>query len=225
VGEPLPADPAELARLRAAVGDRRVVVAASTHPGEERLVAEAFGARDDARLVIVPRHPDRGADIARELGGALRSRGEPLDGRPYVADTLGELGLFFRLADVVVMGGGFADGVGGHNPLEPARIGRPILTGPHAFNAADVYAEMLAEACAIEATDGAALARHIAGLLANPAIARRMGEAALAYASRQGAALEQAMGLLEPLLRHEAGDPALVVPEGSPRGPGDAGQC
>ena len=133
------------------------------------------------------------------LGASLRSRGESPTSR-HVADTLGELGLFMRLADVVVMGGSFVPGIGGHNPLEPARIGRPIITGRYAFNAADVYAEMFAEACAIEAPDGAALTRHLKGLLDNPMIARRMGEAALAFANRQGAALDEAMALLDPLL-------------------------
>ncbi len=201
VGEPLAADEAELGRLRAAVGGRKVVLAASTHPGEEALIAEAFRAAGrDGLLIVAPRHPDRGLEIAAQLGATRRSAGEPMDRPIHVADTLGELGLFFRLADVVVMGGSFIPGVGGHNPLEPARIGRPIVTGPHAFNAADLYAAMFAEACAIEAADGAALARHIRGLLDNPAIARRMGEAALAFAARQGAALDQALAQLEPLL-------------------------
>jgi 3-deoxy-D-manno-octulosonic-acid transferase len=98
------------------------------------------------------------------------------------------------------MGGGFLPGIGGHNPLEPARIGRPILTGPHAFNAAEAYADLFAEAAAIEAADAAALARRLRGLLDHPRVARRMGEAALAYAERQGAALHEALARLEPLL-------------------------
>jgi 3-deoxy-D-manno-octulosonic-acid transferase len=201
-GEALPADPAALQRLRADLAGRRMVLAASTHPGEEALVAEAFRATacQDAVLVIAPRHPDRGPEIARALSATRRGAGEAPTGPIHVADTLGELGLFFRAAEVVVMGGGFVPGVGGHNPLEPARIGRPILTGPHAFNAADVYAEMFAEAGAIEATDAVALARHIRGLLDNPVIARRMGEAAAAYTQRKAAALEGALALLDPLL-------------------------
>lgn len=200
-GDPLPVDDAELGRLRAAVGSRKVVLAASTHPGEEAIVAKAFrAAGHDALLIIAPRHPDRGPEIARDLGAARRGAGEPMDGPIHVADTLGELGLFFRLADVVVMGGSFLPGIGGHNPLEPARIGRPIITGPHAFNAADVYADMFAEAAAVEAADAAALARHIRGLLDYPLIARRMGEAALGFAVRQGEALDEAMALLDPLL-------------------------
>lgn len=201
VGEPLGADEAELGRLRAAVAGRRVVLAASTHPGEEAIVARAFrDAAVDALLIVAPRHPDRGPEIARELGATRRAAGEPMSGPIHVADTLGELGLFFRLADVVVMGGSFVPEVGGHNPLEPARIGRPIVTGPHAFNAADVYAALFAEVAALEAADAEGLARHLRGLLEHPRIARRMGEAALGFANRQGAALDEAMALLEPLL-------------------------
>lgn len=208
VGAPLPFDAAELARLRAAVGGRKVVLAASTHPGEEAPIAGAVArAAPDLSplLVLAPRHPDRAEEIARDLSGrrlARRSFGEPIapDTEVYLADTLGELGLLFELADVVVMGGSFVPGIGGHNPLEPARHGRPILTGPHAFNAADVYREMFEEVAAIEAADFDALARHVGGLLTYPAIARRVGEAALAYAERQGQALDAAVARLEPLL-------------------------
>lgn len=204
VGEPLPFDATALDRLRKSAAGRRVVLAASTHPGEEAVIARAFHDAvpdlGEAMLVIAPRHPDRGPALAEALGATRRAAGEAPRGPVHVADTLGELGVLFRLADVVVMGGSFVPGVGGHNPLEPARIGRPILTGPHAFNAAETYAELQAEAAAIEAADGAALARHLRGLLDNPRIARRMGEAALAYANRQGAALMQAVRLLEPLL-------------------------
>ncbi|HZZ31394.1 MAG TPA: 3-deoxy-D-manno-octulosonic acid transferase, partial [Phenylobacterium sp.] len=118
----------------------------------------------------------------------------------YVADTLGEMGAFYAAADAVVMGGSFVAGVGGHNPLEAARLQAAIVTGPHAFNAADIYAGMLGDCAAIEAADPAALARHLRGLLANPAIARRIGAAAADFAGRQGAALTEAMALIEPLL-------------------------
>jgi 3-deoxy-D-manno-octulosonic-acid transferase len=203
-----PIDEGLAATLRTASGGRRIVLAASTHPGEEPLVAQAMGiAAPEALLIVAPRHPDRGPQIAAELQDlglkvARRAAGEPLTAATtaYVADTLGELGSLFAAADVVVMGGAFVDGVGGHNPLEPARLGRAIVTGPHVFNARDVYAEMFDEAAAIEAEDADALARHIRGLLAYPMIARRTGEAALAYANRQGAALQAAMALLEPLL-------------------------
>lgn len=213
VGRALPHDADELARMKTALGGRKVVLAASTHPGEEALVAQAFQTATQggppALLAVVPRHPDRGAAVAGELTAlglrvTRRGAGEEPDAEAYVADTLGELGLFFRLADVTVMGGSFLPGIGGHNPLEPARLGAAILTGPHVFNAADIYGEMLAEVAAIEAADGAALDRHLRGLLDNPVIARRIGEAALAYSARQGAALDQALTKLLPLLPDSA---------------------
>lgn len=206
LGEPLPCDPDGLAALRDAIGPRPVVAAVSTHPGEEALIAKAFRevARPEALLVLIPRHPARGEAIAAELSAlgfacGLRSRGESPGQGVYVADTLGETGLFLRLARFAVMGGGFAEGVGGHNPLEPARLGVPVVTGPAVFNAQALYDEMIAEAAAIIADDAAALARHMAGLLTYPQIGRRMGEAALAYAARQGAALDAALDQLAPM--------------------------
>ncbi|MDP2010047.1 MAG: 3-deoxy-D-manno-octulosonic acid transferase [Phenylobacterium sp.] len=207
VGEALPVDAAELARLKTAVGDRRVVLAANTHPGEDEIVIQGFrqAGLADTLLVIAPRHPARGEAIAGLLAGfevARRAAGEPLTAQTtaYVADTLGEMGLLYSLADVVVMGGSFLPGIGGHNPLEPARLEKPILTGPHTFNATSLYADLFAQAAAIEAADSTELARHLRGLATYPHIGRRMGEAALAYADRQGGALDQAMTLLEPLL-------------------------
>jgi 3-deoxy-D-manno-octulosonic-acid transferase len=201
LGEALPHDAAELERLRAAAAGRPVVLAASTHPGEEALIVRATrAAAPEALLILAPRHPDRGPELAAAFAASRRAAGEAMDGPVHIADTLGELGLFYRLADIVVMGGGFASGVGGHNPLEPARIGRPILTGPEVFNAADLYADLTAQAAAIIAPDEAALARHIRGLLDNPVIAARMGAAGRAYAARQGEALETAWRRIEPLL-------------------------
>jgi 3-deoxy-D-manno-octulosonic-acid transferase len=210
VGEAPPVDAALVSALTAGIGGRKAVLAASTHPGEERLIAQAFKvatAGTPAVLIVAPRHPDRGPPVAAELQAlgftvTRRAAGEALTSATtvYVADTLGELGAFYRVADAVVLGGGFVEGVGGHNPLEAARLGCAIVTGPHVFNAREIYAEMFALAAAIEAADAAALARHIAGLLANPVIARRIGEAALDFAGRQGAALTAAMALIEPLL-------------------------
>jgi 3-deoxy-D-manno-octulosonic-acid transferase len=211
VGQAPPVDAATVAALKAGLGARKAVLAASTHPGEERPIAEAFRAAlangPPAVLIVAPRHPERGPDVAAELQGlgftvARRAADEALGAQTtaYVVDTLGELGAFYATADAVVMGGSFVAGIGGHNPLEAARLEAAIVTGPEVFNARDIYAAMFAEAAAIEAADAAALSRHIASLLANPVIARRLGEAAADYAARQGAALTAAMTLIEPLL-------------------------
>ncbi|MCA3728031.1 MAG: 3-deoxy-D-manno-octulosonic acid transferase [Phenylobacterium sp.] len=200
-GAPLIFDPAELARLQGLAAGRPVVLAASTHPGEDALIAEAAEGLG-ALVVIAPRHPERGAEIAAALKAPRRALGEEPGPETlvWIADTLGEMGLFFRLADVVVMGGSFPGGIGGHNPLEPARLGAPVITGPDIANAADVYGEMFDEVCALMARDGPDLRRKLAGLLADPVLRRRMREAALAYAARQEQTLADALEDLAPLL-------------------------
>lgn len=211
VGEPLTCDEAELARLKSEIGDRKVVLAASTHPGEEADIASAFAAMpaiDPAPLLIIaPRHPERGVGVTEELRArgrtvVRRPTGEPItpDTDIYVADTLGEMGLLFRLADVAVMGGSFVDGIGGHNPLEPARLGVPPVTGEWAFNFTDVYREMMAQQAALLAETQADLTRVMHGLLTDPARARQIGATARAFARARSAALDEAWTRLEPLL-------------------------
>ena len=141
---------AELDALKDGMGGRPMVLAASTHPGEDEVVLTALlklkESRPEVLLVIVPRHPVRGGDIAllSEAAGLAtrrRSTGELPDGATevYVADTLGELATFFRLADVVLMGGTFIEGIGGHNLIEPARLGAAVVSGPHFSNWLDIY--------------------------------------------------------------------------------------
>lgn len=158
---PLTADAAALDELRAAIGDRPVWVAASTHDPEERWIAdvhdqlaERFG---DVLTVIVPRHPERGATIAIALARtdvALRSRDRWPDRETgiFVADSLGELGLFYRVATFAFVGGSLIPH-GGQNPLEPARLGCPVLHGPHMSNFAEP-ARRLGHAGAAVVVDG-----------------------------------------------------------------------
>lgn len=153
-GEPLPADERELARLRARLADRPVIVAASTHADEEGSILQAWRAADRSAgrkslLVIVPRHPHRGAEIGRlakdvGLSVGLRSEGADLSALDvHIADTIGELGLFFRLAALAFVGGSLVPGAGGHNPLEPARLGCPFVTGRN-FENWPLYRQLLA---------------------------------------------------------------------------------
>lgn len=212
-GAPLPHDAADFSRLSAAIGDRPVVVAASTHEGEEAAIVEALsGLNQPLCLILVPRHPDRGPEIAAALtrGGrrfALRSRGGTLGAETdiYVADTLGELGLFLRLADVVVMGGSFAPAlglspVGGHNPLEPARIGKPAIAGPDASNWAAVTQALHEAGGLARVPSPADLPAAIAPLLADPAAAKAMGERARRAAAEAEGGLERLIEALRPLL-------------------------
>jgi 3-deoxy-D-manno-octulosonic-acid transferase len=138
IGAPLSADAAQVSTLSEAIAGRRVIVAASTHYGEDNIVARALEAhiRGGDLLVLVPRHPAKAGEIRLDLEAlgftvAQRSRGEAVTAgtQVYLADTLGELGLFFSLADLVIMGGSFLSGIGGHNPLEAARLGKSVITG------------------------------------------------------------------------------------------------
>jgi 3-deoxy-D-manno-octulosonic-acid transferase len=192
---PLPADEEALARLRSELAERPVILAASTHPGEEAGVIEAFmrsrpGSPARPLLVIVPRHPGRGPEIERLAIGAgalcaRRSLGSgPAQSDVYVADTLGELGAWYRLALVAVLGGSLVPGLRGHNPLEPARLGCPVIAGPHT-QGWPVYRELEARGGVIRvgSTDtlASALARALTdarSLAATAAVARNYVEAA-----------------------------------------------
>ena len=207
LGAPLEADARQVAALKAAVGARRVIFAASTHAGEEIAIAAAASTLPDHPLLIIaPRHPERGAAVAAELGKAgvelaRRSQGSQPEGRTavYLADTLGEMGLFYRLADAVVIGGGFAAGVGGHNPLEAARLGVGVVSGPRVFNHADIYDEMVAAGAAAVVDDTPDLAATLARLL-DPKASKALGDAARAFAGAQGQALESAWPKIAALL-------------------------
>lgn len=212
-GEPLPADEAELAALEKAIGKRPVVLAASTHAGEEATIVPPMltairNEAPDALLIIAPRHPERLGEVLTAIGAghgpvAVRSRGDALtrQTRIYVADTLGEMGLFFRLADVVVMGGSFVPGVGGHNPMEPARLGAPVISGPQVFNSQEVYDAMVeGERGAMIVENERDLSMALAGLLAGPDAAKALGARGKAFAQSQSAQLDAAWDRLEALL-------------------------
>ena len=223
-GEAPPHDAAAFTRLSAAIGDRPVVVAASTHDGEEIALVRALDKLADRLcLILVPRHPARSAEIAAALSRdgyrfALRSQGsEPdRDTDLYLADTLGEMGLFLRLADVVVMGGSFSASlekppVGGHNPLEPARLGKPAVTGPDMTNWAAVTAALV-EAGGLAVVEAPwDLPAVLAPLLADASAAKAMGERGRRAAAEAGSGLER---LWETL--------ALLLPPAAP--PSNAGR-
>jgi 3-deoxy-D-manno-octulosonic-acid transferase len=189
---PLPADPAVLAGLRDRLAGRPVWLAASTHPGEEALVFgvhRALAAAHPGLLTIVaPRHPERGARLATEAGElavARRGAGEAApDAGVWIVDTLGELGLWYRLARIVFVGRSLLPPGGGQNPLEPARLGCAIAVGPHTGNFLAPM-ESLAEAGALQrVADAAALARWVDAMLRDPGVRDAMGRAAEAAASR-----------------------------------------
>ncbi|NUH66220.1 3-deoxy-D-manno-octulosonic acid transferase [Sulfitobacter sp. S0837] len=190
---PLPQDEDALFESRAALGHHPVWVASSTHPGEEKSVLDAH--RDliarfpDLCLILAPRHPERGDEVAELIGKAgfnftRRTRGDMPGEEVFLADTMGELGTWYALSDVVFLGGSLHP-IGGHNPYEVAQAGAFVLSGTHIANFAETYAEMEAAGAARLVAGTQDLAERVADLLSND-IARVKGvTAAKAFAEAQ----------------------------------------
>ena len=206
----LPVDAHELAHLAAAIGHRSRWLAASTHAGEEGPVAEALdrlkALHPRLLTILVPRHPARAEEVrallaSHGLAVAQRSRGEPIAAATdvYLADTMGELGLFFGLAPIVFMGGSLIPH-GGQNLLEPARFGCALLHGPHVANFRAIAAELVAAGAAEEVRDGAALAAAVDRLIADEAMRMGRGAAAKRVAEAGRGVLDAVIASLEPEL-------------------------
>ncbi len=204
----LQTDPTIPERFHTDWGDRLVILAASTHPGEDELVLAAFReavkSGPAAVLIIAPRHPDRGkaiADLARATGFSTARQGageQPGKAAVFVADTIGELGTWYALADLALVGGSWVRGVGGHNPLEPARLGCPIVVGPHT-QGWPVYLELEdGDAALVVSADG--MAGTMSLVWADPARLKDMAKRARAFvAERDGvvvAGLDRTLALL-----------------------------
>ena len=207
---PPPADPRALAQLEGVIAGRPVWLAASTHPGEDDVIVavhRALATRHPHLLTIIaPRHPHRGPEIAAivERAGlrpARRSEGVPPDRASdvYVADTVGELGLFYRLSPLVLMGGSLVPH-GGQNPIEPAKLGAAILHGPHVHNFTDIFAELDRSRGALAIKDSTSLARAVSELLADPALTREMARAAAESVHALGGAVDRTLQSIEPFI-------------------------
>jgi 3-deoxy-D-manno-octulosonic-acid transferase len=205
-----PVDGAVLRRLQEIIGDRPVIAAASTHPGEEIAIIAAHR-RLRAKFphlltVIAPRHPSRGESIAEiattaGLATALRSRrAQPMpDIGVYIADTLGELGLVYRLAPIVFMGGSLVTH-GGQNPIEPIRLGAAVLHGPHVWNFAELYSALDTARGADSVADEEALVVRLGEWLASPAARQGIADAGLKTVEGLGGALKRTLAALDPYL-------------------------
>jgi len=205
-----PADEARLEQLILLTRGRPIIVAASTHPGEEEIWLEAHRALAGIfpRLlsVIVPRHAARGETIARAIAASglkvsVRSR----EAMPtastdvYIADTMGEMGLFYRLAPIVFMGGSLVEH-GGQNPIEAVKLGAAIVHGPHVFNFTDVYQALDRAAGARRVDSVEMLVKNLGQLLADPAAHAAAVAAAARVVEDLGGALERTLAALEPYL-------------------------
>ncbi len=205
--------------LRRAWGsDRAVWIAGSTHEPEEQQLLEAFESvrRDlpDALLVLAPRHPerfDRVAALVRRQGLRLARRSEAEmgggDADCLLVDTLGELPLFYAAADLAFVGGSLA-GTGGHNVLEPAALGLPVLIGPNYFNFLEITELLRDEGALLVVNDHQALAEVAARLLRDGDARDRMGAAAAAVIERNRGAVERLLEIIEKTNRATNGAPA-----------------
>ena len=208
---PLAADTAVLDALSRQIGDRPRWLAASTHAGEETVAGRVHRAiaphQPGLLTIVVPRHPPRGDAIAAALRAAgltvaQRSRGAAVAEATdvYLADTLGELGLCYRLAPVVFVGKSLGNNDGGHNPLEPARLDCAILFGPNMTNFREIAADLTAGGGAQVVDDEAALVTAVTGLLADHERCQRMAAAAVGLAAAKAGVLDRVVDALQPCL-------------------------
>ena len=203
---PLPADENGVAALSQTIGARSCWAAASTHEGEEAMVAEAISVLrrtfPDLLTILAPRHPQRGESIAdllerHGLAVARRSANEAIAPTTavYLVDTLGDLGLVYRLAEIAFVGGSLAPH-GGHNPLEPARLDCALVTGPYTENFAEAYAALEDADAVNRVADADSLATAVRALLEDKAAWAKRSAAAHEAARALGGAVEAALGLI-----------------------------
>ena len=202
--------------IRVAWGAQRpILVAGSTHEGDERALLTAFGRLltvvPDALLVLVPRHPERfgrAAQLARQAGlsVALRSTGLscPPDVQCFIVDAMGELLLFYAACDVAFVGGSL-EPIGGHNVLEPAALSKPVVFGPHTGNFAEITEQMLGCGAALRVTDAAELEVALLRLFADPDQRDRMGQSGARLVRSGQGAVDRTLELIEARLTPTAG--------------------
>ncbi|MET1413970.1 3-deoxy-D-manno-octulosonic acid transferase [Roseibium sp. HPY-6] len=209
----LTVDEATLLQLKTQIGERTIWLAALTHPGEDEIVFDAFSSllreTPDLLLVLVPRHPVRAEEIkteaeARDFSVVTRSSGDTVtsDTQVFLGDTLGEMGLYYRLAPVTFLGGSFTD-VGGHNPVEAALAGSALATGPKVANARAVYKDFWSGGAAVRVSEPSMLAEQIGLLLMDTGRARTQAETARSLVEAGRGALGKSLDLLRPYLAKE----------------------
>ncbi|HEY0266347.1 MAG TPA: glycosyltransferase N-terminal domain-containing protein, partial [Rhizomicrobium sp.] len=205
---PLAADEAALAAMRAAIGDRPVLLAAQTHPGEDETILPAHDLLraqfPDLLTILVPRHVERGSEIAMLAGGRAHRR-RSLGALPgaetavYVADTMGEMGLFYRLTPFCFVGATLVP-LGGHNPLEPAVLHCAVLAGPHTASNPAAFEAVLGAQGFGRVSTCTDIAREAARLLGDKAAAAAAGDAAARGAAGLAGAVAKTVGALRTFL-------------------------
>lgn len=194
--------------FRHAIGERKVVLAASTREGEEPMILAAAGdlIESGALLVIVPRHPQRFDAVAehvRSVGLRVSRRSETsgpnADDQVWLGDSMGEMTAYYTLADLALMGGTWLP-FGGQNLIECCATGTPVLLGPHTFNFSDASEQAVEAGGALRCADVDAAVREAGALLEDDVRRGTMGRAGKAFATKHGGATARTMALVEPLL-------------------------
>jgi len=186
---------------------RPVWIAASTHEGEDELLLDVFARLrerfDDCLLVLVPRHPERFASVAvlcRQRGYRTAVRSEPAGYSAktavYVVDTMGELSLFYAAADAAFVGGSLV-AHGGHNLLEPAALGIPVVTGPHVFNFSEICERLVTAGAAVKVTDSDELLQTVSRWLGDANERHRVGQSGRQVVEKNRGALQAVMAIIE----------------------------
>jgi 3-deoxy-D-manno-octulosonic-acid transferase len=205
---PLAVDEDALAAMRQAIDGRPIFLAAQTHPGEDETILPAHDQLraqfPDLLTILIPRHTTRGADLEMLCGSRShrrRSAGGRISSQTaiYIADTMGEMGLFYRLARFCFLGGTLVP-LGGHNPLEPAVLKCAVLAGPHTASAPTAYEAIFTAQGFGKVVSSGDIAREAARLLADPAAAAAAGEAADRGASTLSGAVDRTASQLKQLL-------------------------
>ncbi len=211
-------DPALISRaevLREAWGHRPVWIAASTHAGEDEILLAAHTRLrqhlPDALMILVPRHPERFDDVYKhcqqsQLSTARRSKDEPVahDTAVYLGDTMGELLFLYAAADVAFVGGSLIER-GGHNLLEPAALGKPVLSGPHVFNFLDIAVQLRDAQALRDVRSTEDIAEALQLLLMDEHVADQMRQGGLAVLKANQGALQRLLDGLDRLIRHSSG--------------------
>ena len=198
----------ELEQLSLLLANRSIWLAASTHPGEENMIAAAHVEIQkhipNALTIIIPRHPQRGNDIAKDLTAlGLRVSSRSKEEMPskttdiYLSDTLGELGLFYALSPIVFLGGTLVT-IGGHNPIEPAHLNCAILWGPHFKNFIEICKTF--ESAAKQISDKEELSKQVIELLKNSELCQSMAKKASDIAKNQSEVINEILGKIRPYL-------------------------
>lgn len=173
-------DENEVQKLKSQIGARRFWLASNSHKGEEEIVIAIHKSLKqkfpDLLTILVPRHPNRADEIAQlltDINFAQRSHNQPITNSMelYLADTLGELGIFYRLANFTFLGGSFVD-VGGHNPYEPAKLGCAVISGKKVFNAKEIFEKLERKNACVMVDSAAQLEEKITEFLQNPTSAQ-----------------------------------------------------